>query len=200
MNCIVDRKLAWFGKLPCTGDFTCHGMPGEFLSTLDDWLSNLIQQGIQRHGDGWLRAYFNMPVQGFVMRAIPSTENDVVGVWMPSVDRAGRAFPFLLMEFLPCGSCQEPCSVELIGWFVKAAELCSAAMMDEWELKRLENAIRHLPPLSSGESFSVGKAMHLKRIDWYRIEDTKSAHWMMQSAGLPSSTQFNTLMGLKADL
>lgn len=93
----------WIGKLPCVGDFLCHGLPTGVASMLDNWLSSNLHW-LHDHVSDWADLYMQAPASGFVIPGGFAHErgmhSDVVGLLMPSVDSVGRPFPFLMLQAL----------------------------------------------------------------------------------------------------
>lgn len=197
------RNIVWFGKLPCVGDFCSHNMSACLLSALDDWLSTAMQSGLDSHGSEWTRAYFETPMHGFLWgrNTLPSLgESLVVGVIMPSVDKAGRAFPFVLLEQLDSGVGDDfPCAA-LEHWFSHAHALCAEALNEEWPLEKLNQTLTELPEISAGLGLGNGddKTLAVQRefTHWFRIDFTGQIKWVMQLHGLPRAHAFGVLLGL----
>ena len=193
------EKLCWFGKLPCVGDFCSHNMPAGLLETLDLWLSSTIQEGQAVHGSAWTNAYFQMPVHGFVWgsRVTPEFHNNAaIGVLMPSVDKAGRAFPFVLLQQLPSCSLEKLAFESIALWFQQAHTLCADALNEDWCLNKFELKSESLAlcmdESASKDSIQVGDAQS----HWFEIDYGGAIKAVLQCDGLPASHDFNTLLGL----
>ena len=193
------RNIAWFGKLPCVGDFCSHNMSICLLSELDDWLSTAMQAGSSSHGPAWIRAYFETPIHGFVLghNTLPSQgEVLVVGVLMPSVDKAGRAFPFVLLEQLDSSTCTELSCKELADWFLHAHTVCADALNEEWPLLKLNNALSGLPTIRAEHGPGTTLAVQREGTHWFRIDHAGQITRVMQHHGLPRTQAFGALLGL----
>jgi len=93
-----DTKLAYFGKLPCAGDFVQFNLPGSMSFTWDKWLQNSVLATQQSLGEHWLDYYLVAPWWRFVLMPSIVNEQGWLGLWCPSVDKVGRYFPFTLMH------------------------------------------------------------------------------------------------------
>jgi len=196
------RDIAWFGKLPCVGDFCSHNMSACLLSALDDWLSTALQTGLQAYGSAWKQAYFETPMHGFVwgQGTLPCLgEAQVVGVIMPSVDKAGREFPFVLLEQLPAGAATWVSRVELDDWFLQAHTLCADALYEEWPLEKLRTMLPGLPVLGLQHHGCRTLAVPREQTHWFRIDYAGQIGWVMQHHGLPRAQAFGALLGLTGD-
>lgn len=205
------RNIFWFGKLPCVGDFCSHNMSAYMLSELDEWLSTAMQSGMISHGSEWTRAYFETPMHGFVWgsNTLPALgETLVVGVIMPSVDKAGRAFPFVLIEQLERGENPVMSRAALENWFSHAHALCADALNEEWPLEKLNEKLAGLPKIAVGPNLGLGLGYEHDRTltvqrectHWFRIDFAGEIKWVMQHHGLPRANAFGVLLGLTSPI
>jgi type VI secretion system protein ImpM len=86
----------FFGKIPARGDFVRAGLPRSFTDPWDAWLEQVIAGSRDMLGPRWLPAWMEAPIWHFRLPAGHCGPAPVLGVWMPSVDAAGRHFPFTL--------------------------------------------------------------------------------------------------------
>jgi type VI secretion system protein ImpM len=77
-----------FGKVPSAGDFIARGLVAEVRAALDRWLTDHLAEAA-RDPDCW-------PDWG-LRAAIPTPAGDMAALILPSVDRAGRQYPFALV-------------------------------------------------------------------------------------------------------
>lgn len=121
-----------FGKLPARGDFLRLGLPRDFVQPWDDWLQRVVGGSKARLGERWLPAWMEAPIWRFALPAGMCGAAAVLGVWMPSVDRAGRHFPLTLALVLPDGFPEAPAPLQ--SWLARA------------EAAGLDALARELPP------------------------------------------------------
>lgn len=197
----INNKLSWFGKLPCVGDFCSHNMSAELQETIDLWLSRAMQAGLARHGNAWMNAYFQTPVHGFVWGpgvTPQSHDHAAIGLVMPSVDKAGRAFPFLLLQPLHQQIIKNLAFDSLSQWFQQAHVLCADALNEDWCLNKFESESESLSGLmneaTSNRIIQVADAQS----HWFRVEHDGVIKPVLQCNGLPANHDFNTLLGLVA--
>jgi type VI secretion system ImpM family protein len=88
----MPRFRGFFGKVPSRGDFVSAGLPRDFVSSWDTWISSSLPAAIAALGDGWLDA----PVRHFQVAPKAFGADAVTGVLLPSVDKVGRRFPLTL--------------------------------------------------------------------------------------------------------
>ena len=84
------------GKLPARGDFVRVGLPRDFVDCWDEWLSEVMSAARNQFEETWLPAFLEAPVWRFSLPAGLCGRWAVLGVSIPSVDKAGRYFPLTL--------------------------------------------------------------------------------------------------------
>lgn len=85
-------QQAYFGKVPCRGDFIRSTQLPELTQTLDKWLTRTMQQlTIDPH---WKTVYDQMPVINFLITGNASS-HVIPGIILRSMDTSGRRFPFV---------------------------------------------------------------------------------------------------------
>ena len=106
-----------FGKLPARGDFVRLGLPRDFVDPWDAWWQRGIAATREAAAD-WTAAWLEAPVWRFRLPPGLCGAGAVLGLWLPSVDRAGRYFP------LTIAAAGDPCLLtdEAAGGFLAAAE------------------------------------------------------------------------------
>ncbi|WP_165390273.1 type VI secretion system-associated protein TagF [Thalassococcus sp. S3] len=97
----TDIWRGYFGKMPQRGDFVARGLPRNVENTLDQWLRGAMRASQSALGTGWLDAFLVAPVWRLALPPGIAGPHTVIGVMMPSVDRIGRYFPFIIAAALP---------------------------------------------------------------------------------------------------
>ncbi len=88
--------FGFWGKLPSRGDFVGLGLSKPVLAIWDNWISTGLAASQAALGEDWQPAWMEAPVWCFSASAGCFGPDPVSGLWMPSVDRAGRMFPLLV--------------------------------------------------------------------------------------------------------
>ena len=88
--------VGFYGKLPSRGDFVRAGLPAGFVTPWDAWLQGVLPGSRTLLGGRWQPAWMEAPVWRFLLRAGECGPGAVLGLWMPSVDAVGRAFPLTI--------------------------------------------------------------------------------------------------------
>lgn len=89
-----DNKVrqAYFGKVPCRGDFIRSTQLPELTQTLDAWLTGAMQQlAADPH---WKTVYDQMPAIDFLI-AGSNSDHVLPGIVLGASDASGRRFPFV---------------------------------------------------------------------------------------------------------
>jgi type VI secretion system protein ImpM len=90
-------KIGFFGKLPGYGDFVQRNVCPELVKYWDNWILKSLSSSHEQLGDLWRSKYFNSPIWRFVIRQETLSQTPVAGFIMPSVDKAGRCYPFTVV-------------------------------------------------------------------------------------------------------
>jgi type VI secretion system protein ImpM len=146
--------VAWHGKLPSTGDFVSRRLDDAQRAWLDAWLAALMQRLRQRGDDAWLAAYLASPSWRFLWlpqaAPLPWQGSAWVGVLMPSVDRAGRYYPLLLLHALDAWPWQAAEREALWAWLGRLDDIAASALHDDWTIEALEASLLRLGEPPSG--------------------------------------------------
>ena len=96
-----DARAGLFGKLPARGDFVRENLPRDFTDGWDDWWQRGLAETQHRPRDEWIAAWLEAPVWRFVLPPGLCGRNGVLGIWLPSVDKAGRYSPLTIAATAP---------------------------------------------------------------------------------------------------
>jgi type VI secretion system protein ImpM len=138
----------FWGKLPSRGDFVRAALSRDFIEPWDAWLSAAMAETRDRLGEAWHDAWMIAPVWRFALSAELCGPRAVVGLWMPSVDRAGRHFPLTI-------------ATEIIGPTASHLAAASTAWLDSAEIAGRaalqfahdpDELASHLPPYAPGDA------------------------------------------------
>ncbi len=91
----------FYGKLPARGDFVCQHLPAAFTRPWDDWLARVIGASQTALGANWVAAWLEAPVWRYALAPGVAGAAAVLGLILPSVDRAGRYFPLCFAALFP---------------------------------------------------------------------------------------------------
>lgn len=91
-----DASAGFFGKLPARGDFVRENLPRDFVDAWDGWWQRCLAETQQRPMDEWQASWLEAPVWRFVLPPGLCGKNGVLGLWLPSVDKAGRYSPLTI--------------------------------------------------------------------------------------------------------
>ncbi len=100
--------MGFHGKIPSRGDFVRAGLPGSFVGPWDHWLQQVLPAARAMLADAWEAVWLQAPVWRFLLPTGQCGPASVLGLWLPSVDAAGRYFPLTLAAILP-GNATPPC-------------------------------------------------------------------------------------------
>lgn len=140
----------WHGKLPSLGDFASRRLPHDFIEAWDGWLAAGLAALRQSAADRWLEGYLASPIWRFLVMPgtlpLPSGAQGWTGVLMPSVDRAGRYFPFTVARALQALPRDVESFTALHRWLRQLDDLAADALQDDWTVAQLEAELARLRP------------------------------------------------------
>lgn len=133
-----------YGKLPGLGDFVNRRLPRHFVETIDAWLQTMIGDSRELLGEGWLEHYLSAPIWRFVLG--PGTIGDGLwlGVVVPSVDRVGRYFPFVVATPAPWHADPACALLALATWHDSLERHCLHALEARADFDRLDAGLQRL--------------------------------------------------------
>lgn len=120
------KDTGYLGKLPGNGDFLSHNLDHNLHTFLDDMLSDLME-GLSTSPTS-IENYFKASPVSLCMNT--ATAGVLQGFLMPSVDRAGRPFPWLVIR-KNCDSCHS-------GWTNLIQDLSIRALDEDWSGDRFQ--------------------------------------------------------------
>ena len=91
-----QARAGLFGKLPARGDFIREDLPRDFVDAWDGWWQRGLADTQRMAREDWRAAWLEAPVWRFVLPPGLCGRHGVLGLWMPSVDKAGRFFPLTI--------------------------------------------------------------------------------------------------------
>ena len=133
-----------FGKLPVKRDFVAFGLPRRIIEAWETWLQAGVAASRQALGEGWSDAYNRAPLWRFWLGADICGET-ALGVFMPSVDGVGRAFPLALFAGEGADLLPPPEIDSNDAWFAAAEPLLLGALDAKTDFDAFTRAILALP-------------------------------------------------------
>ncbi|HYH22784.1 MAG TPA: type VI secretion system-associated protein TagF [Azospirillum sp.] len=188
------------GKVPARGDFVAHDLPSRFVGPWDAWLQGALAESRVRLGPAWERLFAASPVWRFALGPGLCGGRAVAGVLVPSADRVGRLYPFVLAAALPAGVDLAAVPFGCAPWFGRAEAVALAACQDGADPRDSAAAMAALGRPDPG--FAAHNPLHRQRLEamvgplpenpslWW----TRGAHWVTSSMvacrGLPGGERF----------
>lgn len=146
---IVPQATGLFGKLPAHGDFIHRNLPTKLINEWDAWLQTFIGSTQERLGDAWLEIYLTSPIWRFCLSAGTLDSNAWAGIWLPSVDRVGRYFPFSILRRLPERTSLAAFLSNQGEWFAAVENLALKALDGQLPVDRLLDELAQVKPIAS---------------------------------------------------
>ncbi|WP_149537974.1 type VI secretion system-associated protein TagF [Siccirubricoccus phaeus] len=132
MSGVTPARLAggFYGKLPGRGDFVGQGLAASFTRPWDAWWQQAIAGSRNALGARWEAAWMEAPIWRFLLPAGACGPAAMLGLWMPSVDRAGRLFPLTFAR--PAEGAPAGFAAQQAGWLALAEAAGLAALEAEF--------------------------------------------------------------------
>ncbi|MCJ8510226.1 type VI secretion system-associated protein TagF [Rhizobium lemnae] len=173
----VDR-CGFFGKLQTHGDFIAWGLPVELQRRLQDWLQSGLQAAKDNLGPGWHAQFKAMSSWRFIIEEGLWSGQALAGVLVPSVDRVGRDFPFVIMSRIHTFAHHPFQLYKDEDWFTAVEDISARSLRADSSLSDLQDALqqlRSLRPLSGSDHLPRGTARPVKESLWWTvISETKT--------------------------
>lgn len=115
------------GKLPLHGDFIRYNASLAEVQEFDTWVQEGIYEGYQQLDSRWDSSFDAAPVSRFIYCS-PRSQRLIAGLFKPSVDKAGRRYPFLVYTVIEPGALGNDASYlpwAMQPFLLKAAELAA---------------------------------------------------------------------------
>jgi type VI secretion system protein ImpM len=188
------RMIAGFyGKLPARGDFVRVGLPRDFIDPWDEWLTEVITASRTTMSDNWLPAFLESPVWRFILPAGLCGGRAVLGLMLPSVDRAGRYFP-LTFAALFAGRPPAPESPGATAWLDRCEAAGRAALDEDAEPDRLSKMIGEHEPMPD-----LGDPPPTAQSRWWTDGSPHVPAGHLSVRGLPDPATYATMLGAQAE-
>jgi type VI secretion system protein ImpM len=183
----------FYGKLPARGDFVRLGLPRDFTDRWDEWLAGVMTASRASMGDDWLPAFLESPVWRFILPAGLCGGRAVLGLMLPSVDRAGRYFP---LTFAALFAGRPPAADNPAGtaWLDRCEAAGRAALEENAEPERLQEMIAE-HDLIPDEADGVPAAQSL----WWSDGSPRVPAGQLSLRGLPDPVTYATMLGAQTE-
>jgi type VI secretion system protein ImpM len=114
--------FGFYGKLPVRGDFLQRGLPGDCVKSLDGWACISLAAARAGLADEWVTFWMQTPVWKFRLAGSICGATPLIGMMIPSMDKAKRCFPLFLIA-----GAEDERRLDWGGAWLDAAELAGIA-------------------------------------------------------------------------
>lgn len=185
---MAEVIAGFYGKLPARGDFVRGGLPRGFVDPWDAWVAPAIAGSRVQMGDDWLPAFLESPVWRFTLAPGLCGAWAVLGLMLPSVDRAGRYFPLTFAALF------DDVAVNDTAWLDGCEAAGRAALEQDAGPEQIAAMVGHPAVLST----AAGETAPLQSIWWTdgapRVPPTR-----LVISGMPNACVYATMLGAAAD-
>jgi type VI secretion system protein ImpM len=142
------RVSGYSGKIPSRGDFVTTGLPPHTVKAWDHFISSAFGAAKVTHPGCWPDVWLEAPVWRFALPALMCGPSSLLGLWMPSIDKAGRHFP-LMIAATCAGATPEQLARHGTAWLDAAEDAGRAAIADDLSPDQLNALIQSAPNLTA---------------------------------------------------
>ena len=139
----------WYGKIPSLGDFASRRLPDDFIHAWDGWLQHGMACARAELGAQWMAVYLVAPVRRFWIAAGLLGEAGWAGLFLPSVDRVGRHFPFTIATPMVQPSGGLATALAAHNWFAATDAVARQVLDVDFTIDDLERRLAQLAPLDA---------------------------------------------------
>ena len=184
---VTPPVVGFYGKLPARGDFLRVGLPRGFADPWDAFLSVGMTASRAELGDLWLPSWMEAPIWFFALADGVCGPSACTGLFLPSVDRAGRHFPLTIALLYPRAT-PDALAQAAAPWLAAAEQAGLDALESTHEPETLEERLTAAPPPSPDLPQGNGSAL------FWTIGSpfVAPATWRLQ--GLPAPSSFARML------
>lgn len=191
----AELRRGFYGKIPARGDFVRAGLPRGFVDAWDGWLQRVLPESRARLGEAWLGAWLEAPVWRFALPAGLCGPDAAIGIWMPSVDRAGRHFPLTLAMVAPGVEIAELLCAHT-AWLGRAERAGRAALEQDLAPGPLADALTEGEDMAEPEAETGLLAPMPDAALWWTEGGPRVPAGARSSAGLPRPDEFTAMLAM----
>lgn len=186
----ADPCAGLFGKLPARGDFVRENLPRDFTDAWDAWWLRGLADTQRRPREEWCAAWLEAPVWRFLLPPGLCGRNGVLGLWLPSVDKAGRYYPLTIAavastDWAPYAGAMMDA---LAAWEQAGRDALEYDLAPLELLSRIQAAFESSDPPGSSMDFVPAQAT------WWTDGGPRVAPRAERGTALPEGTGFATLI------
>lgn len=120
---MAGAQPGFFGKLPSRGDYVTQALPRAFLDPFETWLQRAMTASQGALAGRWQELFRASPAWRFALAGGLCGEESVAGVMLPSADRTGRSYPFVIAAALAGRPAPAELAAAAPAWFERAGQL-----------------------------------------------------------------------------
>jgi type VI secretion system protein ImpM len=196
---VTSVIAGFYGKLPARGDFVRAMLPRDFTDPWDHWLSVAMAGSRAQMGEDWLPAFLESPVWRFALPAGACGARAVLGLMLPSVDRAGRYFP-LTFAALFADRAVASDGPALDAWLDRCEAAGRAALEEDAAPERLNDMLGQpeLPALADPPPDPTGNGGVIVTTAWWTDGAPRVPATRLTIQGMPDAATYATMLGAQA--
>ncbi|WP_185969735.1 type VI secretion system-associated protein TagF [Rhizobium straminoryzae] len=183
-------RIGFFGKLPTHGDFVGWGVPVELQRLLQDWLQQGLQLLHDRLGDAWSSAFKATPPWRFIVEEGLWSDPALAGVFLPSTDRVGRAFPLVIISQIHAATDHPFQLYKDESWFTAVEAIGESSLRRDFQLEDFTAALqklRRLRPFDPPEEALNASRGRTRETLWWSVATASGIAEGFRRSGPPQA-------------
>jgi type VI secretion system protein ImpM len=185
--------VGFFGKIPARGDFVRARLSRPLVAAWDDWMQMVLPAAMRLLGARWESAWQVAPVWRFALPAGQCGPSPLLGLWLPSIDAAGRRFPLMIAAEGALDSAVFLDAAEQIGRDAIACDLTPGIMLARLDATALarQDATALARPDATAPEERIAKGMAVAaQGHWWSEGGPLVRAGELRSASLPDAPAF----------
>lgn len=138
------NTVGLYGKIPALRDWVNVDLPEQFILGLDQWLQQSLVSSQQALGSRWLEHYLGSPVWRFALSSGVLGNQVWAGVMIPSVDKDGRYYPFIIAQPFFGAALPTVVWVQHQQWFEQLEQVALLALQEGVGRQQLQTQLTAL--------------------------------------------------------
>ncbi len=138
--------IAWYGKLPSSGDYIQRYMPTSLVNWWANWFQNSIFSW-QKHKNTFDYTFKSAPIWNFAIPATLGPQFVQLGCLLPAMDKVGRLYPTCAVRYFTLDTWHPHMMSMTAQWYKRLGHILYTAIHCHHSAEQLEQALLKIPSL-----------------------------------------------------
>lgn len=138
--------IAWYGKLPSSGDYIQRYMPTSLVNWWANWFQNSMSNW-QKNKNTLAYSFKSAPIWNFAIPATLGPQVVQIGCLLPAMDKVGRLYPICALRYFTLETWHPHMMSVTADWYDELGHILLNAVRCRHSAKQLEQALLDVPLL-----------------------------------------------------